>query len=630
MSSEGRTEISAAMSRLAANVLETAMPAVVLDDQARYVYVNRAYEQLAGKPRDELLGRCMWEVFPDAASPELKFWTVHQLVQRDRIPAVFEEYYPPMDLWVEVDLYPVGDTNLAAFYRRINRRKQAEAQLRESETRFRQLAETLPQLVWIIRVDGSVDYVNQHWCDYMGMTLAQGADWLQSVHPDDREATRQRWQTALQTGQAYSTEYRLRRACDGAYRWFLAQSLPVREDGGHIVRWLGTATDVQEQKDATERLRQLNQRQNEFMAMLSHELRNPLAPIRNSIYILERAVPGDEQARRAREVIDRQTHHLNRLVDDLLDVTRISRGKIRLQRECIDLQKVVYGVAEDHREQFASNGVDLQVQVPAHGLRVLGDATRLAQAVGNLLSNAVKFTLRGGLTLLTLTSDADQAVIGVQDTGLGIEPEVLPRLFEPFVQSDQTLNRSRGGLGLGLALVKGLVELHGGTVEAFSAGLGHGAEFVIRIPLHDSEPRAQVSPPAAAHELHRRVLVIEDNPDAAQSLKEVIELIGHTVEVAHSGAEGIDLARRFAPDVVLCDIGLPGVNGYEVARALRDDASLNKVVLVALTGYANSEDRELAMASGFDAHLAKPADLPALEAILAQAQPEKLADSPRE
>jgi CheY-like chemotaxis protein len=374
-------------------------------------------------------------------------------------------------------------------------------------------------------------------------------------------------------------------------------------------------------RGAHARLVEADGRKNEFLAMLSHELRNPLAPIRNSVYILERAQPGGEQATRAREVIDRQAHQLTKLTDDLLDVTRISRGKIRLQRERIELNRIVRGTAEDLREVFRRNGIELKVSVIREPLFVEGDPTRIAQMVGNLLQNASKFTERGGHASLTLELDENgEAVIQVRDDGVGIQRELLPALFEPFVQGDRTLDRSRGGLGLGLALVKGLADLHGGEVSVVSEGPGKGALFTVRLPLETPAKRrlGLVRSADRSTTRSRRVLIIEDNVDAAETLKIALELCDHLVEVAYTGPEGIERSRAWQPELVICDIGLPGMDGYAVARAIRANPALRSIPLVALTGYAGPDDVERALAAGFDLHLAKPPDLVSLEKVLAE------------
>jgi CheY-like chemotaxis protein/two-component sensor histidine kinase len=314
-------------------------------------------------------------------------------------------------------------------------------------------------------------------------------------------------------------------------------------------------------------------------------------------------------------VIGRQVGHLVRLVDDLLDVTRVTRGKVHLQRTSVDLAALVRHAAEDNAAAFAERGVALEVVAP-QTVRVDGDAARLAQVLGNLLQNAAKFTPRGGRVRVAAEDREGSAVITVRDTGIGIPPDVLPRLFQPFMQEERSLARTRGGLGLGLALVKGLVELHGGTVRVASAGEGCGSEFTVELPLAvrraaDAEPVGRAGP-------RRRLLLVEDNVDAAETLAEVLRIAGHEVEVAHDGVEGIRRATALRPEAILCDIGLPGIDGYEVARRLRADGGA-ETFLVALTGYALPDDLRRAKEAGFDAHLTKPAHPDEIEDVLARA-----------
>jgi PAS domain S-box-containing protein len=381
---------------------------------------------------------------------------------------------------------------------------------------------------------------------------------------------------------------------------------------------LDKITQEQALKQSEQSLREADQRKNEFLAVLSHELRNPLAPVRNSLSILERPDATHEQVRRAKSILGRQIGQMARLVDDLLDVTRISRGKIRIQRAPLELAALLERAAEDHRSEFVTAGIEFDFVSTGQPLWLEGDGARMAQAVGNLLQNAAKFTGRGGRVTLSLQEDLVRrmAVIRVRDTGVGIEPEVLDRLFEPFSQAESALDRSKGGLGLGLALVRGFAELHGGTVDARSEGPGRGAEFTLALPLGENvtgqfPPSSQ---PAAA--VGRRVLIIEDNVDAADSMRDLLELGGHHVDVAYDGPSGVEKARILKPEVILCDIGLPGMDGYSVAKALRAHSELGSARLVALTGYALPEDLAKAEEAGFRDHLSKPPDLDKLERIL--------------
>jgi len=374
-------------------------------------------------------------------------------------------------------------------------------------------------------------------------------------------------------------------------------------------------------RESKERLEEADHRKNEFLGVLSHELRNPLAPIRNAVHLLDLAEPGGQQATRATAVIARQVEHLSHLVDDLLDVTRISRGKIQLARTRLELTETVRRVVEDHALEFARREITLELRSETRPLWLDADPTRIAQVLGNLLQNAAKFTnAHGRVTVSVDREGGDRAVVRVADDGVGIKPELLPRLFEPFMQADESLHRSQGGLGLGLALMRGLVELHGGTVHAHSEGVGRGAEFTLRLPLVDMSAEATGEAPARAFPPSaRRVLIIEDNLDSAETLAELLSLAGHDVEIAHDGPAGLQKALSSTPDVVVCDIGLPGMSGYDVARAMRAEPSLAATLLVALTGYALPEDRQQALRAGFDHHLAKPVGLDELELVLGRA-----------
>ena len=369
------------------------------------------------------------------------------------------------------------------------------------------------------------------------------------------------------------------------------------------------------------RLLDADQRKDEFLAMLSHELRNPLAPIKSGVEILQRAPAGGDAARRAQVIIGRQVSHLSRLIDDLLDVTRIARGKIDLKKERVELVELVARCVEDHRSEFAKAGVALMLQSCSNQLPTCGDRTRLTQVIGNLLQNAAKFCSRGGQTLVSLEGDASgrYGFLRVRDNGRGIAPELLPHLFEPFVQARSSLDRNKGGLGLGLAVAKGIVELHGGTIRAESEGADQGATFTVALPLEARVPaagaRAREHPTVCA----RRVLVVEDNLDAAETLRELLQLEGHSVELADNGRAALAKARSFRPDVVVCDIGLPEINGFDVARALRDGPRASQPILVALSGYARPEDVARGKEAGFDAHLAKPPSIEVLSRLVASA-----------
>ncbi|HET9227227.1 MAG TPA: CheR family methyltransferase, partial [Thermoanaerobaculia bacterium] len=405
---------------------------------------------------------------------------------------------------------------------------------------------------------------------------------------------------------------------DGTRLDILLAISPVFDPDGRIVEASAIAHDITAQKRTEEILHEAARRKDEFLAMLGHELRNPLAPIRSSLLLLDQPGLTPEQAGRARETLGRQVQHLTRIVDDLLDVSRVSQGKILLRKQRLDLGTLVRHAVEDHRGAAERSGRTLAFDPPDRSPWVEGDPTRLAQCVGNVLHNAIKFTEEGGRIAVTVREDDGMAVISVKDNGLGMDPETRERIFEPFAQAEAGIDRSRGGLGLGLALVRRLVELHGGTATARSEGVGKGSEVEIRLPR--VEPPVDAAAPEPAVEpvrRSRRCLIIEDNTDAAESMGLLLELSGHEVRIAGDGLEGLETARSFRPDVVLCDIGLPnGVDGYEVARRMRQDPDLRAATLVALTGYGQVEDQRRAREAGFDVHLTKPADPERLKRLL--------------
>jgi len=356
------------------------------------------------------------------------------------------------------------------------------------------------------------------------------------------------------------------------------------------------------------------------MAMLAHELRNPLAAIFTAAQLLRLPRNTAERIDRARDVIDRQGRHLVRIVDDLLDVSRFARGSVRIEREPLDLATVAREVVNDFRGVAASNGVELVDAIPAGPLPMQGDRTRLAQVMGNLLSNAVKFTDRGGRVTLELAARAGRAVLTVRDTGIGLDAHTLRTAFQPFVQADRSLDRSRGGLGLGLAIVSDIVRLHGGAVEATSEGAGRGSTFTVSLPIHpDAQPATTSRTPLTAGLPALRLLIVEDNADAADTLRELLEHLGHQVAVAGSGPEALATAVAMHPEVILCDLGLPGMDGFEVARRLRQEPTTADVRLVALSGYGRDVDRRRAAEAGFDEHITKPLQPEALETLLRHA-----------
>ena len=493
-----------------------------------------------------------------------------------------------------------------------------------SEEKDRLIFETAAIGIGIGLPDGCIADVNPCFCEMFGYDREElvGRSSLDISHPDDQDATTGGI-ARLQSGETDSVSYEKRYLRkDGSLLWSHTTLAAVRGPEKEI-RWLVvTIQDITRRREVEESLREADRRKDEFLAMLGHELRNPLAPIRNAVQILNERGRDDLIEQRAREIIDRQAAHMARLIDDLLDVARISRGKILLRPRRLDLAELVRATVEDHRDDLETGGLEVELDLPAEtSVWVDGDPTRISQALGNLLHNARKFTDPGGRVSVRIQDNSREEVASVVvcDTGIGMEPEMLERLFETFSQADRSLDRSRGGLGLGLALVKGLIEQHGGQVKAESDGPGRGSRFTIRLP-RSTEPELEARPePEPSLRVSRRILVIEDHADAAESLKLLLEMSGHEVETASDGRSGLIAALQFRPDVVLCDIGLPlGMDGYAVARALRASEDGHRPYLVALTGYGQSEDQRLAHEAGFDRHLTKPVDLLVLERVLGE------------
>lgn len=365
---------------------------------------------------------------------------------------------------------------------------------------------------------------------------------------------------------------------------------------------------------ANERLLESDQRKDEYLAMLGHELRNPLAAICNAAQVMKHVAVGDQRIQRALGVLERQSVHMSRLIEGLLEITRITRGKIRLDRMTFDTREIVDAVFQDRLSDARIAGLELIRELPADPVWIHADRVRVAQVVDNLVGNAIKFTTNGGTICITVQQDDSHAEILVRDTGVGIRAEMLQNLFEPFTQENQELARTAGGLGLGLAVAKGLVDLHGGTIEAHSAGLGAGADLRVRLPI--------AAAPTRGHRRHengiiaRRILIVEDNPDAGESLRDLLELDGHHVTIVGTGPMALEALSRQDTDVVLCDLGLPGMSGFDVVQAIRSDPRLKNMPVVALSGYGQPEDRMKTKKVGFDAHLVKPIDIIQLNDLL--------------
>jgi PAS domain S-box-containing protein len=669
------------------------------------------------------------------------------LVKDGRMVALLFVHHPEPRDWTPGDV-AVAEEVAERLWAAVGRAR-AEAALRESEERFRLMADSIDHMVWVTRPDGYHEYYNRRWYEYTGVPdgSTDGEAWNGMFHPDDQERAWDRWRRSLASGEDYEIEYRLRHH-GGEYRWNLGRARPLRDAEGRIVKWFGTCTDIHDFKltqealgrrerefrtladntpdilsrydrelrhlfvnaavekatglraerfigrtnrelgmpshlcdlwdaairrafehgqpegvefrydapdrtrhfssrfvpefgpcgevesvlgvtaDVTERkqmeeaLRDADRRKDEFLATLAHELRNPLAPIRNGLQILRMAGGDPGVTETAREMMERQLAHMVRLVDDLLDISRVSRGKVELRRERVALKSVIDNAVEASRPFLESGRHTLSVTLPDEVVYLDGDPTRLAQVVGNLLNNAAKYTPDGGHVELSAAVESGRAVIRVRDDGSGIPAEMLPHIFEMFTQVGRTLDRAQGGLGIGLSLVKRLAEMHGGSIVAESPGVGLGSTFTVRLPVATPPSDKDGNRPPRRRPGRRtdgpsyRVLVVDDSEDSARSFAMVLELNGHEPRVVHDGPEALRVAPLFAPDVVFLDIGMPVMDGYEVCRRLRASELGPRLTIVALTGWGAEGDKERTRAAGFDLHLVKPVDPDRIEAVL--------------
>ncbi len=491
--------------------------------------------------------------------------------------------------------------------------RRAEAELRVSLERFRFVTESLPLVIFTARPDGNVDHFNRHWSEFTGLSTGSVEDpsWGQFVHPDDMEETVRRWRRSIGTGEPFQLEHRLRRA-DGVYHWHLTRANALRDAGGDVLIWTGSSTDIEDQKRSENALKEADHYKDEFLAMLAHELRNPLAALECGLTLL--ATSCDEAGRVwALRAAEHQVRLLTRMVDDLLDISRITRGSFQLRRELVRPAELIDQAVDTVRHLAEERGQSLDVATAPDLPQLDADPARLEQVLCNLLTNAIKFTPQGGRIELSAVADGNELVLKVRDSGIGISRDFLPQVFELFAQADKSSGRGRGGLGIGLALVKAIIELHGGSVEARSEGLEKGCEMIVRLPTVEAvvalvPDRASPEPILGGDRVPelRRVLVVDDNLQYAEGLRRLLESAGHVVQICADGLAALSQAPEFGPDVILLDLGLPGLDGYEVARQMRDDRSLDRAAIVVISGYASEEDRRHSSEVGVDEHLAKP------------------------
>lgn len=551
--------------------------------------------------------------------------SMHDITRRKEAEAALQKANDDLELRIAERTAELRETN-DTLRAQVADRQQADDQLRESEARFNQMADCAPVMIWVTDATGFCTYLNKQWYDFTGTTVEGGLGygWLDCTHPDDRACAEDAFLTANGDRAPFRVEYQLRRH-DGEYRWSLDSATPRFSPDGEFLGYIGSVIDIEERKVLEDNLRQLaanlseaDHRKDEFLATLAHELRNPLAPIRNGLQVMRLAADDAATVEQTRAVMERQLAQMVRLVDDLLDLSRITRNKLDLRREPVELAAILGSAMETSRPIIGASGHNLEVSIPSTPIYLDADFTRLAQVFSNLLNNAAKYTDRGGRIWLTVALEVNFVTISVKDTGIGIPPEMLPRVFGMFTQVDQSLERSQGGLGIGLTLVRRLVELHGGSVQAASEGVGRGSEFIVNLPTIEKVTSPMLAVPAmeVPPAQGRRILVVDDNRDSATTLAKLFRLKKNEVQVAHDGLEAVTAAANFRPEVVLLDIGMPRMNGYEAAARIRTEAWGANMVLIALTGWGQDDDRRMSKEAGFDGHMVKPVDFTELQALI--------------
>ena len=601
-----------------------------LDRDWKFTYVNRGAELILGQSRAELEGGVLWESFPGLVGSI--FEPIYRHAMEQRVPQQITSFYPDHQRWYEVHAYPVS-LGIAIYFRNINDRMEGEAERERMSVeagRQRLVYETAlsntPDLVYVFDLEHRFLYANQALLKMWGKTREE------SLGKTCLELGYEPWHAAMhdrEIDQVVATRQPIRGEVPfsgtGGRRIYDYIFAPVFGPQGDVVAVAGTTRDVTERqefeqalREQAEQLREADRAKDEFLATLSHELRNPLAPLRNSVAILRMTGTEGDKITPVREMMERQVNHLVRLVDDLLEVSRISRGTFTLRRERVDLRAIARNAVEASQPLMQAARHALTVSLPDEPLWVDGDPVRLAQILSNLLDNAAKYTDDGGRIALELRrSDDSQAIATVRDNGSGIAPEALPRMFAMFSRGDRTSGRGQGGLGIGLALARRLAEMHEGKLDARSEGVGMGSEFTLRLPISELHIVTASSVPAPVPKVQRRrILVVDDNRDAGDSLAMILDALGSDVRIARDGPEAIAAFRAYEPSLVFLDIGMPRMDGYEVARTLRSLFPRHEATLVALTGWGQDKDRALAREAGFDGHLVKPAEIAALQALL--------------
>ncbi len=596
------------------------------------VFVNRAYRDFTGRTLEALVGMG-WVacVHPEDAQGYVDAY-VRAYARREPYEAQFRfRRHDGEFRWMKTVGLPRHEGDRFQGYIGstfdITDIKAAEQALQARQAWFAEVVDVLPGKLWVTDAQGCCTYLSRRWFDVTGQTPAQalGLGWLDATHPEDRARTHAAFAQALQDRSAFAFEYRLR-THDGSYRWCQDSGAPRFGADGSFLGHVGQVTDVSERRQAEldraqalQALSEANRRKDEFIATLAHELRNPLAPIRTGVHILQRA-PGTPAAQRALETIDRQLDHTVRLIDDLMDLSRLSRGTVTLDRRPAELAALVRETCEALRPQLEARTQRLRLALPEAPVWATVDALRVTQVLSNLLTNASRYSPAGTEVSVVLQPDAagSSANLLVRDQGQGIPPDKLAAVFEMFSPLNAELGRPSSGLGIGMSIARNLVEMHGGRIHAHSDGLGHGSTFTVQLPCDPGSTVQAPGAPGGGALQALRILLVDDNVDAVESLADALRLGGHCVLALTGSARAVERALDFGPDVVVLDIGMPGMDGHALARALRAQPGTAAATLVALSGWGAPEDQRRSRAAGFDLHLTKPAAVQALEDALRQ------------
>ncbi|MBD1938890.1 PAS domain S-box protein [Microcoleus sp. FACHB-68] len=642
MIERARAEAALRQSEQRFRLMADAVPQIVwiTDTEGRTEFFNKQWSNYTGVPYEQATAT---EVAANFVHPEDGTQTIEAFNEARRTGSIFSVEHRIRSAagtyrWFLVRAEPYRDPQTGEIIRwfgasvDIHERKQAEATILQQEAQFRQLADAMPQQVWITDAQGNTQYVNQQWTTYTGLTLEQTQDIqyaTQIMHPDDFEATRQLWSTALAMGTPYQAEFRLMQQADNTYRWFLSRAMAIYDEQGQIVQWFGTSTDIEEFRRAQVEREQLLQREktarevaenanrikDEFLAVLSHELRSPLNPILGWTQLLQTGKLDEARKAEALKTIERNAKLQTQLIEDLLDISRIMQGKLSLTAAPVSLTFVISAAIETVRLAAEAKHIRLQLDLDYTVAPISADAARLQQVVWNLLSNAVKFTPAGGQVTVELRQLNQLAQIRVIDTGKGINPQFLPYLFEYFRQEDGSTTRRFGGLGLGLAIARQIVEMHGGTVRAESQGEAQGATFIVQLPAMKQtasivselvETKIDAGLPLEGIQ----ILLVDDEPDTREFQAFLLEQNGAKVIAVASGLEALQALEQSIPDVLVSDIGMAQMDGYMLLQQIRSRPLQQggMIPAIALTAYAAEIDRQQALQVGFQAHITKPVE----------------------